>query len=166
MMGTGKTAVGKRVAQRLGRPFVDLDVEIEREEGMPICEIFTRKGEPYFRQIERAWVARAAAMQGAVVATGGGAVVDPENLRMLKDTGTVICLTARPEVLLERTRRANTRPLLQEADPLKTIRDLLDARADAYARADATIDTSEKRIDEVVEEVLDIATRRASRASG
>jgi shikimate kinase len=164
MMGTGKTAVGKRVAKRLGRPFLDLDAEIEREEGTPIREIFAGKGEPYFRRRERDLVARAAALQGAVVATGGGAVADPENLKVLKETGTVICLTARPEVIFERTQRANVRPLLQGEDPLVKIQELLEARAEAYARADATIDTTDKSVDEVVEEVINIASRSGLRA--
>jgi shikimate kinase len=102
-MGTGKSSVGVRLAARLGIPFVDTDEMIERREGCTIAELFARKGEGYFRDAERRAVVEASAHEDAVIATGGGAIVDAENLERLRAAAPVICLTATPDVILERT---------------------------------------------------------------
>jgi len=161
-MGTGKSEVGKHVAKQLGRKFIDTDDLIEREEGMPIAQIFSQKGEPYFRELEKQMVIRVCAEGNAVIATGGGTIMNEENANRLKASGTVICLTATPEIILKRVRRDATRPLLQGGEPLTKIQTLLAARAETYARADVTIDTSRLNVNEVVQAVLTVAEKEQS----
>src|SRR5262249_8965032 len=139
-MGTGKTSVGKRVAERLGWQFVDTDVIIEKREGRSVAEIFASDGEGYFRARERAAVTEAPPLRNAAIATGGGAIVDEENFTVLRDAGVLICLVATPEAILARTRGAQ-RPLLESDDRAARIRELLAVRANAYARAPHSIDT-------------------------
>ena len=155
-MGTGKSEVGEKLAARLDRKFIDTDMLVEQEEGMSIAQIFTDKGEPYFREREKRMVARACQEGGVVIATGGGTMVNEENAAQLKASGTVICISAAPEVIFARVRKDETRPLLQSDDPLARIRTLLSVRALAYAKADAMIDTSQLSVDEVVHSVLAI----------
>ena len=154
-MGTGKTTVGKRLAKRLGWRFVDLDQLIEAKAKMPIATIFSERGEPVFRRLERWTIHRVIRGHEQVVATGGGTFVDPQSRARLRVSGPVICLTARPHVILARVwRKAESRPLLHgRAGPLARIRTLLTQRAGAYAQADLTVDTSHLSIDEVVERV-------------
>jgi shikimate kinase len=160
-MGTGKSTVGKKLAARLGRQFLDTDALIEQESGMSIGQIFAEKGEPYFRTLETQMIARVCATRATVIATGGGAMVSEVNARTLKNSGTVICLTAHPEVILARVRGNMDRPLLQGENPLAKIQELLRTRAEAYARADMEIDTSQSNADEVVEAVLGALKNRA-----
>jgi len=155
-MGTGKSKVGKKLAARLDRKFIDTDVLVAREEGMSIAQIFTDKGEPYFREREKQMVARACLEDGVVIATGGGTMVNEENVAKLKASGTVICLSATPEVIFARVGKDDTRPLLQDDEPLARIRALLSVRALAYAKADVMIDTSYLSVNEVVQAVLAI----------
>jgi shikimate kinase len=155
-MGTGKSEVGKQLAVVLGRKFIDTDIQIEKEEGLSIAQLFADRGEPYFRERERQMIARACRENGVVIATGGGAMVSEENAARLKASGTVICLTAAPEVILQRVQKDETRPLLLSEDRLARIRTLLSARATAYAKADAMIDTSHLSMSEVVQAVLAI----------
>jgi shikimate kinase len=115
-MGSGKSAVGRLCAERLGMDFLDTDQEIARRAGMPIPEIFERCGEAYFRAQERALVAELSARRGCVVATGGGMVVDDENRAALLASGMVVCLTAAPEVIVQRVggdSAAQQRPMLR-----------------------------------------------------
>lgn len=153
-MGTGKSVVASRLAKRLGRGFIDTDSCIEHEAGMPIARIFATEGEAAFRQREKQALTRACQRKGLVIATGGGAIVDSENAATLKASGPVICLTARPEVILRRIQSDTTRPLLQGPHPLAKIQHLMADRAEAYARADITIDTSSVGPDAVVETTL------------
>ena len=153
-MGTGKSLVARRLAKRLGGRFVDTDCWIEQEANMPIAQIFATEGEAAFRQRERQAITRACQEKEMVIATGGGAIVDRENARTMKASGPVICLTARPEVILQRVQGDTTRPLLQGPNPLENIRRLLADRAEAYARADITIDTSSLGPDAIVEATL------------
>ena len=153
-MGTGKSEVGKQLAARLGRRFIDTDEMIEQEEGISITRLFAERGEPYFRGREKQMIARACQENDVVIATGGGAVVNEENAARMKASGTVVCLTATPDIILRRVQRDETRPLLRDREPREKIRTLLEARADAYARADVTIDTSYMSVDEVVQAVL------------
>jgi shikimate kinase len=155
-MGTGKSGVGKQLAARLKRRFVDTDELIEQGEGMSIAQIFAAKGEPYFREREKQIIAEVCQEHDTVIATGGGAIVNEENATRMKASGTVICLTATPEVILQRIRKDEARPLLQGGDPQTKIRTLLSARAEAYARAGVTIDTSCLDVDEVVQAVLKV----------
>ncbi len=154
-MGTGKTAVGKRLAKRLGWRFIDIDQLIEAGAKMPIARIFSERGESVFRRLERRCILRAVHGQHHVIATGGGAFVDPSNRARLRVTGSVICLTARPDVIISRIgRKLETRPMLAgRAGPIARIRALLAARAEAYAQADLTIDTSELSVEQVVEQL-------------
>jgi shikimate kinase len=155
MMGTGKTAVGVYLAGLLKVPFYDVDTLIEQEAGMSIPEIFEKKGEAYFRALERQVVTRVSEREGCVIATGGGTIVDPENLRLLRRSGEVICLTATPERIFERVERAEHRPLLRHQDTLHRIRELMALRASSYAQAGEAIDTTDLAIAEVAVKVLE-----------
>ena len=162
-MGTGKSGVGKQLAARLNRRFIDTDELIEQIEKMSIAQIFAVKGEPYFREREKQMIAEVCQENGVVIATGGGAIVNEENAIRMKASGTVICLMATPEVILQRIQKDETRPLLQGGDPQAKIRTLLSARADSYARADVTIDTSCLDVDEVVQAVLKVSEETEER---
>jgi shikimate kinase len=156
-MGTGKTEVGRRLAQELGRTFVDTDRLVETTAGRTIAEVFASEGETGFRARERAAVAEACALPEAVVATGGGALTDPENRRRLAAAGPIVCLTATPEEILRRVGAAEDRPLLagatSDAARLDRVRELLAARSAVYAGVSHTVETTGLTIDQVVERV-------------
>ena len=154
-MGTGKTAVGKRLAKRLGWKFVDIDELIETGAKMPIAKLFSERGEVVFRRLERRHISRVVHGRHQVIATGGGAFVNPKNRSLLRASGMAICLTARPAVILQRvSRKIKMLPMLAGAGtPLLRIRTLLAQRAPAYAQADLTIDTSGLSVDEIVERI-------------
>jgi shikimate kinase len=153
-MGTGKSVVGRRLAERLGLPFIDLDDAIEAAAAMTITEIFASEGESGFRRREREIIAHMADRGTCVIATGGGAVLDPENIRNLKTGALLVCLAAEPTVILRRLGADTHRPLLQTSDRLARICDLLEQRAPAYAQADLSIDTSEAGIEEIVDRIV------------
>ncbi|MDE2485140.1 MAG: shikimate kinase [candidate division NC10 bacterium] len=153
-MGTGKSVVGRRLAERLALPFVDLDDAIEAAASMAIPEIFASEGESGFRRRERELIASLANRGSCVVATGGGAVLDPENLRNLRIGAMLVCLVAEPAVILQRLGGDARRPLLQSPDRLARIRELLEQRAAAYAQADLSIDTSGADIEEIVDRIM------------
>ena len=153
-MGTGKSAVGNLLAKRLQREFFDTDMLIEQAAGQPIARIFAEKGEAYFRELEKQVIRQVCQKHEIVIATGGGAIVSVDNATCLKESGTVICLTASSETIVQRIQGNNDRPLLQGEEPLTKIRSLLTARAEAYAQANITIDTSALNPSEVVEMIL------------
>ena len=158
-MGTGKSEVGRRLAQRLGRSFVDTDQLVEERAGKRVAAIFADDGELAFRSLERAAVAEAAGRGGIVIAVGGGAVLDPETVRHLRDAGVLVYLTARPDVILRRVGEAKSRPLLRD-DPRGTVTQLLAERGPVYAAAaDITVDTSERTADQVVGEIQSALVR-------
>jgi len=159
-MGTGKTVVGKRLAKRLGWRFVDVDQLIEANTHMPVARIFSERGEAVFRRLERRLILRAVHDRHQVIATGGGAVLDPQNRARLRVSGPVICLTAKPRTILARVgHKLEARPLLHgSATPLERIRTLLNQRAKAYAQADVTLDTSDLTVEGVVERLWDKLT--------
>lgn len=161
-MGTGKSAVGRILAERLGRPFVDLDRRIEKEAGQAVAQIFVSEGEAGFRRREREVVREAAALEGHVIATGGGVMMDEENVRLLKGSGWVVCLSASPDVILRRTAATlRSRPLLAGGEPRERIEALLKLRAPFYAKADVAVDTSDRPVKEIVQEILTwIAVKR------
>lgn len=144
-MGTGKTSLGKLLATRLGRPFVDIDKKIEDATQLSIPKIFEQFGEEYFRDLERVAVKELCEKRGLVIATGGGTIKDEENLRLLKDSGILICLTTTPEEILNRTARRGERPVLDGggSERLATIKRLLAERKKFYDRADYQVDTTE-----------------------
>lgn len=156
-MGTGKTEVGRRLARLLGRTFVDTDRLVETTAGRTVAEVFASEGETGFRARERAAIAEACALPEAVLATGGGALIDPENRRRLAAAGPIVCLTATPEEILRRIGSAQSRPLLAgsrtDAERLERIRGLLAARSAAYAAVSHTVETTGLTVDQVVERV-------------
>lgn len=153
-MGTGKTAVGKLLASRLAWQFVDVDAEIEKLVGIKISDIFANKGEPYFRNAETKAIKLVSLLDKAVIATGGGAVLRLENLRALECTSQIVCLCATPETIYNRLKSDTTRPLLQVFDPKKKIEGLLASRADCYARCTFAINTDNKTIEAIVDEII------------
>lgn len=165
-MGTGKTTLGKRIARDLDMIFLDTDQEVERLCQMTVSDIFKKYGETRFRSEEAAAIKRIGKGDGQVIATGGGAVLDPENFQALKENGLVICLYADPEVIYERTSRRNTRPLLRGEDLRSKIFELLKQREDAYKQADFSIDTSYKAIPELTEEIITIYENFRQRSEG
>jgi shikimate kinase len=153
-MGTGKTAVGKILSQKLGFVLVDADAEIEREQKTTITDIFNRLGEAAFRDMESAVIKRLSVLKNAVLSTGGGAVLRAENMDALRKNWIVVCLTATPETILRRTSKSKDRPLLQVADPLEKIRELYDSRRPYYEKADIIINTDDMGPFQVAEEII------------
>jgi shikimate kinase len=154
-MGVGKTSVGERLAERLGRPFVDTDGLIEEERGMTVREIFERCGEPSFRETEKAVVARAAKLRDGVIATGGGAVLDPENVARLREGGVLIHLTLSPEAICERVGGERTRPLLPGGCPGQAFEAFFNGREARYrACCDVTIDRNGIDVEETVDRIV------------
>ncbi len=139
-MGTGKSSAGRILAERLGMTFVDMDDEIVRRAGRPIPEIFRDQGEPAFRAMERALAVELAARSGLVISTGGGIVLNPDNLRDFSASGLVFCLRASPETVLRRVEHDTNRPLLQGEDRLTRIRELLAKRQALYDAIPRQID--------------------------
>src|SRR3954447_23792148 len=128
LMGAGKTTVGRRLAKRLGLPFVDSDEEVEKAADQKISEIFERFGEASFRDGERRILRRLVEGSPKVIATGGGAFVDPETRALILENCIAVWLKAEPETLAERVSRRNNRPLLRGKNPLETLRDLGERR--------------------------------------
>lgn len=153
-MGTGKSSVGRALAEQLNFRFLDTDEMIESRAGKTISEIFAQNGEPAFRELEKCVVADLQSQQKVVISTGGGLVTNLENLESLKTHSLVVCLWASPEGIWERVRNQSHRPLLQTADPLAKIRDLLGKREAFYKQADVLVNTERRSIKEVVQHVL------------
>ena len=160
MMGTGKTAVGKRLAQKLNMKYIGTDEIIEKDVGMSIPKIFKKRGEPYFRDVETKAVKCVAMLDNFVIDTGGGVVQKSENMEELERNGVVICLTASPEVILKRTSKTNYRPLLDVDNPKSEIRKLLEKRKRFYKRCSKMIDTSNKGTEEVVDDIIKFISER------
>ncbi|MDD5116796.1 MAG: shikimate kinase [Candidatus Omnitrophica bacterium] len=152
-MGTGKTSVGRLLAKKKKFNFVDLDELIEFRERRRIVDIFAKEGEPYFRKVEKKALKEAAGQKKFVVACGGGIVLDKENIRIMKKSGIMVCLTASPKEILNRVSANTGRPLLNVKDPARRIEVLLKMRAPYYMQADKTIDTTRLSVKEVVEKI-------------
>jgi shikimate kinase len=153
-MGTGKSGVGRVVADLMHFTFLDTDNVVEARAGKPISDIFSQDGEPAFRQWERRVVEELTRREKTVIATGGGLPADPANLASLKTHALVICLWASPETIWERVRGQNHRPLLNEPDPLGKIRELLAAREAHYRQADVLVNTEMRSVREVAQHVI------------
>ncbi len=154
LMGAGKSTVGRRLAKRLGLPFVDSDSAIEDAAGYSAAEVFERFGEKDFRDGERRLVARLVEGHAGVIATGGGAYVDSRTRQLLNERSITIWLDAPVDVLSERTSRRNTRPLLRNKDPKGTLARLADERRSSYAQAHIHIRSGFGSHAEVVEEII------------
>jgi shikimate kinase len=154
MMGAGKSSVGRRVALRLGIPFVDADSEIEKAAGMSITDIFAIRGEAEFRAGEARVILRLLEGGPQVLATGGGAFINPDTRAAIAAKGISIWLKAEPDVLMKRIKRRQDRPLLHTADPAATLRKLLDEREPVYALADLTVQSREVTHDRIVDEIV------------
>ncbi len=152
-MGTGKSTVGRLLASRLDREFIDMDTVIEDREGCTIPEIFSSKGEPYFRELERNLAIELGQQNKLVIACGGGIVKDPSNLQALSESGLVVCLKADEETILKRVAAAQNRPLLW-GDKAERIRTLLHQRAALYDAIPLSIDTSSLTPEEIAERIL------------
>ena len=153
-MGVGKSAVGRALARRLRRRFVDLHAVIEKSEGSKIREIFARRGEPYFRALEKQTLSDVLSASGQVIATGGGVVMDEENLQLLKEKSRLVGLTAGVDDLLRRVGRNSKRPLLRGGNVRARMEELLSQRQHRYEQAEIIVDTSGLTIDEVVERII------------
>jgi len=152
-MGTGKTSVGRLVADQLGFEFLDTDELIQVRTGRTIADIFAKEGEPAFRQLERQVVQELSTREKTVIATGGGLPTNAENLAALKSFALVICLWASAEKIWERVRNQSHRPLLHDADPQKKIRDLLAVRKPFYHQADVLINTDLRSVREAAQQI-------------
>jgi shikimate kinase len=154
LMGVGKSTVGRRLAKRLGLPFVDSDSEIEDAVGLPWGELFERYGEEDYRDGERRLVARLIDGQVRVIATGGGVFVDPRTRKLLNDRAITVWLDAPVDVLAERTARRNTRPLLKNGDPKGTLERLAAIEREAYAEAHIHVKSGGGAHKDVVESII------------
>ena len=155
LMGAGKSTVGRRLAKRLGLPFVDSDVAIEEASGSPTAELFERYGESDFRDGERRLVARLVEGDVRVIATGGGAFNDPRTRQLLNDRAITVWLDAPVDVLAERTRRRDNRPLLRNGDRAGTLARLADERRAFYEEAKIHVRSGAGAHNDVVEAIID-----------
>ena len=164
-MGSGKTAAGKLAARRLGLKFVDMDDVIEKRHGQTISKIFQTKGEAFFRKHERELVRELASQQDQVIATGGGVVLDQNNLRDLGRTGIVVCCWVDATVAHERTKNARHRPLLETGiDRLARLESLLQRRKTIYKSIALQIDTSAMTLEQQADELVRIYQSESTRA--
>ncbi|MFC7048014.1 shikimate kinase [Emcibacter nanhaiensis] len=154
LMGAGKTTVGMRLARRLGIPFMDSDAEIEVAAGHSVSEIFEKYGEQDFRDGERKVINRLITGPHIVLGTGGGAFMDADTRRTLKDKAITVWLRADVELLVERTSRRDTRPLLKQGDPRQILRDLAAKRYPVYAEADICVESGAGAHEEVVNNII------------
>jgi len=166
MMGSGKSAIGKRLAANLELPFIDSDTAIEEAAGMSIPDIFNTFGEPYFRDGERKVIARLLGEGPMVLATGGGAFMNEETRALIKARATSVWLKADLDTLMERVKRKNNRPLLQTADPEATMDRLLKEREPFYAIADVIVESRNESHESVVEAVIDSLIGFLEKADG
>ncbi len=159
-MGTGKTTIGRELAKFKKWRFADLDELIELEEKMTIPEIFSKKGEKYFRGVESRALKEISREKNFVVACGGGIVLEKKNIAVMKETGFMVCLKACPEVILKRTSLSLNRPLLNTGSPRERISLLLKLRSPYYALADAEINTSRLSVKELARRIAAMPKRR------
>lgn len=161
MMGSGKTAIGRALAQRLGVPYLDSDAEIETAANATIAEIFERDGEAFFRDREAEVIARLLQSEPCVLSTGGGAYLAERNRALISEHGVAVLLDADLDLLWERVRHKDTRPLLRTPDPRATLGELFTARAPIYALADLRAEARpEFSIEQMTDVVMDVLSAR------
>lgn len=153
-MGTGKTTVGRVVAQKLGYSLLDSDHEIERRAGMPITQIFAQQGEAAFRTLEREYIEAGHPDEGCVVSCGGGLIIQPGMLELVQSKGVLICLHASIETIIKRTIGQGHRPLLNEADPEERIRTLYALREPIYRCCGSMVLTDSRPLTDIVGHVI------------
>jgi len=162
LMGAGKTAIGRRLATRLGLDFTDADTEIERAAGTSISDIFTSHGEEHFRAGEEKVITRLLKNGSQVLATGGGAYMNDETRKNIRRRGISVWLKADLDILLERVRRRDNRPLLKEGNPEEIMRRLMDERYPVYADAEITVQSRNVTHDVIVGEIISALAARAA----
>lgn len=156
-MGSGKTTFGKKLAQRSGFTFLDMDAEIEAQASMPIVDIFSTHGEPYFRKLEHTFLQSMTQQQNLVLSTGGGIVLNPDNMAILKQCGTIVFLSPSPEVLLERLTGDTTRPVIA-GKTSEEILDLYRSRLPFYQKyADMTLDGGTASMEQLLQYIKENA---------
>ena len=153
-MGTGKSAVAKELAQKLGMKCLDMDKIIEERQGMTISDIFARYGEQYFREQENNLVKEISSKENIVVATGGGTFISLDNIKIMSQKGNIVCLYADSESIYERLKIENNRPLLKGENVLEKINYLLEKRKKVYDNFHLKVDTSNLSIQGVVEQII------------
>jgi shikimate kinase len=165
-MGSGKSSVGRRLAKRLGLPFTDADTEIVKAAGCSIEDIFELYGETAFRDGERRVIARLLGDGPQVLATGGGAFMDPETRASIGDHGVSVWLRADLEVLVKRIGRRSGRPLLKDGDPRDILKDMMETRDPVYAQADIAVDTGDEPPDVTVDQIVVALETHSGTAQG
>jgi len=159
LMGAGKTCIGRRLAQRLSLPFRDADNEVEKAAGCSVEEIFARHGEAHFRDGERRVITRLLESAPLVLATGGGAYMDPRTRTLIRKRGVAIWLQADLPLLLKRTSRRNNRPLLKTGDPRSILEGLIEKRYPVYAQADIVVESVDGPPEITVERAIEALSR-------
>lgn len=154
LMGSGKSSVGRTIARFLKRQFIDTDYLIEREENKTIQEIFSKKGEPYFRELETKMIKKVLKNKNVVISLGGGAIANDENRKIVKEKAKLVTLLATPEDLIARIKRRSHRPLLKGNNELETLQKLWKERESAYLDSHLQVDTADKEIDEISNEII------------
>lgn len=162
LMGAGKTSIGRRLADKMGLSFVDADHEIEAAAGKTIADIFAEHGEAYFREGERKVIARLMENGEQVLATGGGAYINPETRERIKAGGICVWLKADLDLLMKRVLKRNDRPLLRAADPAAVMKKLIDERYPVYAQADVVVECRDVQHMQMVNEVLRALAKHAA----
>ena len=160
-MGTGKTAVAKLLAQNTGMVYVSTDDLIEEKEKTTISNIFSKKGEEYFREIEKEVIHQVSEDNNQVIDAGGGVVINSENMAELRKNGVIVCLWASVETIYARTKKKSHRPLLKVEDPVSRIKELMDKRRQFYEKADYHIETSNLSLEETVEAVKNVKSKQS-----
>lgn len=163
LMGAGKSAIGKRLAQRLGLPFIDADEEIERAAGCTVAEFFERFGEAEFRAGERRVITRLLEGPPHVLSTGGGAYMDPETRAIMRNRALTVWLRADLDVLYDRVKRRGHRPLLRQGEPREILGRLMEQRYPVYAEADLVVDSTAQPAERTTEEVIEAVRRHLCR---
>jgi shikimate kinase len=159
-MGSGKTTIAFELSHRLKMRYVSTDDLIEKKEKATINEIFTKKGEEYFRDVESEIIREVCAMDNLVIDTGGGVVLRDENWVNMKGCGITVCLIADEDTIMSRTKKYKHRPLLNVEDPKQKIRSLMTKRAPFYAKAEHCIDTGNLTVNQIVDRIVKIAENK------